>query len=339
MRRRLTVLAAVIAALALAAVASGCGEKNEQLKPGTTVPFDLMLDFFPNADHAGIYAAQERGLFKAAGLDVRIHAPSDPSAPIKQVAAGRVDLAVSYEPELLRARAQGEHVVAVGALVRTPLTSIISLPKGKVSKPSDLAGKTVGTAGIDYQSAYLKTILAHAGVPSSRVKERDVGFNLVPALVSGKVDAILGGYWNYEGVQLRLQKRKPRNIRIEQARVPPNDELFLVANQKTIGQKGDAIRAFIGALARGTHELDRNPDTGLQGLLRANRELDPKLQRESVKVTMPYFLPPRDKPFGYMDKKKWNAFAAWMHGAGILSGSGSAQGALTDAYLPGAGPK
>ncbi|MBX5469534.1 MAG: ABC transporter substrate-binding protein [Thermoleophilaceae bacterium] len=334
MRRRLTALVAI----ALVATATGCGEKQEELKPGTTVPFELMLDFFPNADHAGIYAAKAAGLFRQAGLDLKIRTPSDPAAPIRQVAAGRVDLAISYEPELLRARDQGLRVVAVAALVRTPLTTIISLPRAGISKPSDLAGKTVGTAGIDYQSAYLETILRKAGVPRSRVKERNVGFDLVPALATGKVDAILGGYWNYEGEQLRLAHRRPRIIKLDQAGVPSYDELVLVASQDALERRGDAIRAFIGALARGTHLLDRDPAEGIQGLLRANRELDPRLQRASVKVTLPYLLPPRGKPFGYMDPERWRAFAAWMHAGGILRDAASAEGALTDDYLPGKGP-
>ena len=100
-----------------------------------------MLDYFPNADHAGIYAAQADGDFKQAGLDVEIRQPPDPAAPIKQVAAGRVDLAISYEPEVLRARDQGLNVVSVGALVHKPLTSIISLPKAKIRKPADLEGQ------------------------------------------------------------------------------------------------------------------------------------------------------------------------------------------------------
>ena len=104
------------------------------------------------------------GDFQEAGLDVEIRQPPDPAAPIKQVAAGRVDLAISYEPEVLRARDQGLSVVSVAALVQKPLTSIISLPKAKIRKPADLEGKTVGTAGIDYQHAYLETILREAGV-------------------------------------------------------------------------------------------------------------------------------------------------------------------------------
>src|SRR3954447_2104874 len=124
---------ALVALLALA----GCGEKVDVLKPKTTQQMQLMLDYFPNADHAPIYAAQAHGDFKTAGLDLKIRQPADPSSPLKQVAAGRVDLAVSYEPEVLRARSQGLHVVAVGALVRVPLTSIISLPKAKINGAKD----------------------------------------------------------------------------------------------------------------------------------------------------------------------------------------------------------
>ena len=114
----------LLAALACAGalVAAGCGEKQDVLEPSGSKHIDLMLDYFPNADHAGIYAAQAGGDFKEAGLDVAIRTPSDPAAPIKQVAAGRVDLAISYEPEVLRARDQGLKVVSVGALVQTPLT-------------------------------------------------------------------------------------------------------------------------------------------------------------------------------------------------------------------------
>ena len=135
------------------------------LEPAGSKQVELMLDYFPNADHAGIYAAQAGGHFEQAGLDVEIRQPPDPAAPIKQVAAGRVDLAISYEPEVLRARDQGLNVVSVGAIVQKPLTSIISLPEAKIREPADLEGKTVGTAGIDYQSAYLQTILDEAGVP------------------------------------------------------------------------------------------------------------------------------------------------------------------------------
>jgi putative hydroxymethylpyrimidine transport system substrate-binding protein len=330
-------LLALIAVLALALAGAGCGEKEDVLEPGQPQDFTLMLDYFPNADHAGIYAAEAAGDFRDAGLNVEIRQPPDPAAPIKQVAAGRVDLAISYEPELLRARDQGLRVVSVGALVRKPLTSIISLPKAGIRGPADLAGKTVGTAGIDYQSAYLRTILTDAGVDPQSVTERDVGFGLTPALLTGRVDAVLGAFWNYEGTELRLKGRDPRIIRVEQAGVPTYDELVLVANEDALERDEGRIRAFVAALARGTRQLARDPEQGVQALLDANPDLDPKLQRAVVKVTLPLFLPVAGKPFGFQDPSAWQAFAAWARENGLLTDIPDAGGAFTNELLPGQG--
>ena len=324
--RRFAVAACVLVALA------GCGEKVDVLQPPTQRNFQLMLDYFPNADHAPIYAAQARGDFKSAGLALKIRQPADPSVPLKQVAAGRVDLALSYEPEVLRARSQGLHVVAVGALVHTPLTSIISLPKARIDSAKDLKGKTVGTAGIDYQHAYLQTILDQANVPQSSVKERNVGFNLVPALVSGKVDAILGGFWNYEAIDLAQRKKHPKVIHLDDVGVPPYDELVFVANADNLAQSGPLIRRFMNALHRGEVALRRDPQAGVAALVKANRDLDPKLQAASVKVTLPYFNPPPGKPYGWQDPAQWKHFGTWMQDAGLIKSGAS--GASTNAYLP-----
>jgi putative hydroxymethylpyrimidine transport system substrate-binding protein len=328
---------ALALALLLAVLATGCGEKEETLEPGEPQPLSLMLDFFPNADHAGIYAAQAGGDFADAGLDVTIRQPPDPAAPIKQVAAGRVDLAISYEPEVLRARDKGLDVVAVGAVVRKPLASIISLPKADIRTPADLAGKTVGTAGIDYQSAYLRTILVDAGIDPSTVTERNVGFNFSPALLTGRVDATLGGFWNYEGTQLRLDGRRPRIIRMEQAGVPTYDELVLVARDSALADDGGRIRAFVSALARGTRALERDPERGVQALLDANPDLDPRLQRAVVRVTLPLFLPAQGRPFGWQDPTEWQEFAAWMRENRLLTEIPDAGGAFTNEFLPGEG--
>jgi putative hydroxymethylpyrimidine transport system substrate-binding protein len=328
---------ALAVALLLAALGAGCGEKEDVLEPGEPQELTLMLDYFPNADHAGIYAAEAGGEFADAGLDVTIRQPPDPAAPIKQVAAGRVDLAVSYEPEVLRARDQGLRVVSVGALVRKPLTSIMSLPKAKIRNPADLAGKTVGTAGIDYQSAYLRTILIDAGVDPETVTERNVGFSLTPALLTGKVDATLGAFWNYEGTELRLKGRDPRIVRMEQAGVPTYDELVLVANESALERDGGRIRAFVAALSRGTRQLARDPEQGIRALLDANPDLDPKLQRAVVRVTLPLFLPEEGRPFGWQAPGEWQAFAAWMRENELLKELPDATGSFTNELLPGEG--
>ena len=324
----------LLAALACAAalVAAGCGEKQDVLEPSGSKHIELMLDYFPNADHAGIYAAQAGGDFKQAGLDVAIRTPSDPAAPIKQVAAGRVDLAISYEPEVLRARDQGLKVVSVGALVQEPLTSIISLPSAGIRKPEDLEGKVVGTAGIDYQSAYLDAITRRARV---KAEERNVGFNLNGALLAKKVDATLGAFWNYEGVDLRMRGKNPQIIRLEQAGIPTYDELVFVANAD---KQDDRIKRFMAALEQGVEDLQKDPDGALKGLLDANPDLDPDLQRASLKATLPLFRAPRGRPYGWQDPKEWNEFAHWMRDNQLLENLIDAKGAFTNEYLPGEVP-
>ena len=329
--------ALALLALVAAAVLAGCGEREETVEPGEPVELELLLDFFPNADHAPIYAAEGNGHFDDVGLDVLIRQPADPAAPIKEVAAGRVDLAISYEPEVFRARDQDLPVVSVAALVQRPLTSIISLPDAEISEPRDLAGKRVGTAGIDYQAAYLETVLEEAGVNPAGVDQQDVGFNLSTALLAGQVDAVLGAFWNYEGTDLRLRGRDPGIIRVEEAGIPVYDELVLVANEDSLAEDEELIRSFIGALERGTEDLRRDPAAGVRALLEANPDLDPELQREVVDVTLPLFEPAAGEPYGWQEPEQWEAFGRFLEEKGIVESPPVAGEAFTNELLPGEG--
>jgi putative hydroxymethylpyrimidine transport system substrate-binding protein len=339
MRRLFAVVAVAVATVVLAA----CGEKKESLTAakGSSQSMTLMLDWFPNADHVGIYQALAEGDFSRAGLDVHVQTPSDPAAPLQLLAAGKVDLAVSYEPEVMLARNRGEPVVAVGAIVQQPLTSIVSIGSKHIKTPSDLRGKTVGDAGIAYQHAYLTTILARAHVPVSSVREVNVGANLVPAMLSGRVDATLGAYWNYEAVQLQQMGKSPNVIRMNQVGVPTYDELVVVAreNELTGGRIG-LVRRFVQALARGYESVRRNPTGAVGNLVKANPSLDRKLQLASVRATLGAFFPSgadADKPWGWQDPTQWSAYGQWMLSNRLVSSTAAVDGASTNEVLAGPG--
>jgi putative hydroxymethylpyrimidine transport system substrate-binding protein len=326
--------ALAIAAMVLGLAACGGGDEPSAGSPSNPEPFTLDLDWYVNPDHAGIYSALDRHFFKQEGLDVQPQVPSDPSAPIKEVAAGRADLAVSYEPEVLLAEDKGLDVQAVAAVVDQPLTSLISLPKAGIAGAADLQGKTVGTAGIPYQSDYLETILQTAGLPSSAVDEVNVGLNLLPTLLGGKVDAILGGFRNIEGVDLQQRGLDPRIVPVDQLGVPTYDELVLVARSSTVADHPEAIRSFISALAEGTTYAINHPQEAANAVLMAGKGLDPMQTRAEVGATLPLLSGTHGHPYGFMDPGQWRVYAQWMAQHDLISSAPPTSDVLTNGLLP-----
>jgi putative hydroxymethylpyrimidine transport system substrate-binding protein len=334
---RIPAIALAVALLALALAA--CGEKSED---GSTAaqPLSLTLDFYPNADHAGIYMAQKLGYFEEAGLDVEIQTPADPAAPLKLVAAGQADLAISYEPEVVLAHEKGLDAIAIGALVNRPLTSMIWLAKSGIKGVADLKGKTVATAGIPYQEAFLNTILARAKLSPDAVKEVNVGFGLLPALLGGSAEAMLGGYSNVEGVDLRMRGKDPVVTPVDQLGVPTYDELVLVANRGALAAEPEKFRLFIAALQRGTEAAVKQPGAATKAVLEANHDLDPKLTEAEVEATLPLLnARVEGQPFGYMNPEEWRTFSGWMRDNGLIDSLPEPGELLSNAYLVGEIPE
>jgi putative hydroxymethylpyrimidine transport system substrate-binding protein len=331
-------VAAAATGLALAA----CGEIKNVVNPPATAfrPLTLMLDWSPNADHVGIYRALAEGDFRRAALDVHIvYNTADPSAPLRLLEAGKVQVAIAYEPEVLLARNEHIPLVSVAALIQRPLTSIVSLSRAGISDPAQLRGKTVGVAGIPYQNAFLRSILRHARVPRRSVKVVDVGENLVPAMLSGRVDATLGAYWNYEAIQLAQLGKRPRVIHVERAGVPNYDELVFVVTESELYNHPDLIREFVQAVARGYESARAHPRAAVASLLSANAAagLSARLQLASVRATMGYWFPHDAKPWGWQDAQQWNAFGQWMLSEHLISNPNAIADASTNELLAGQG--
>jgi putative hydroxymethylpyrimidine transport system substrate-binding protein len=331
---RLRIPAIAVAILLLALALAACGEKSEDTT-GDRESFSLTLDFYPNPDHAGIYMTQKLGYFEEAGLDLSIDTPSDPAAPLKQVAAGRTDLAISYEPEVALAREQGLDMVAVAALVNRPLTSMIWLRKSGIKGVGDLKGKTVATAGIPYQDAFLKTILARVKLSPDDVKAVNVGFGLLPALVGGSAQAMLGGFSNVEGVDLRERGKAPVVTPVDKLGVPTYDELVLVARRTALEANPEKFRLFLAALERGTDAAVQQPGAATTAITEANPDLEPKLAAAEVKETLPLLgARTEGQPYGYMDPAEWETFAGWMRDNGLIENLPQTSELLDNGYLP-----
>ena len=312
--------------LAAALAFAGCGASNHDSGAASPRPLTLMLDWTPNPDHVAIFLAQRKGYFAQAGLKVTVRAPSDPTTPLKLVAAGRADLAVSYEPELFFAAAKRLPVVAVASLVPRPLDSLISLRP----LPS-LAGHSVGITGVPTDDAFLATLLAHSHTPRHRVKVVHVGYNLVPALLAHRVDAILGGYRNVEGIQLAQRGLHPTILPVDRGGVPHYDELVVAANAKRLRSDSayaHAVARFVAALARGNRAATSEPSAALAAA-EAETESPRAFLRRSVPATTPLL---RGAPC--LSRSQWEAFGKWMFSRKLVSRRIPAPQVMATDYLP-----
>lgn len=321
------------------AVASACGGDDDTAATTGAAGLrstELVLDWYPNADHAGIYTALGGGHWRDAGLDVRATVPSDAAAALKQVGAGRAPFAVSYAPEVLLARAEGIPVVSVGALVVHPLNSIIARTDRGITRPRDLEGKTVGMAGLPLDRPLLDTAVRADGGDPSRVKTRNLGYSLSPALAAGRVDAVVGAYWNIELVDLEAQDVPVTAFRLEEHGVPDYEELVIVTGEDTLARDPDLVRDLLAGLRSGQDAAAADRQAAAGHLLAANPDLDADALARQIDATADLISPPGGGTL-VQDLEAWAALADWMHAEGLLPEPVDAARAATNDLLPAAG--
>ena len=291
----------IIAALFLSASTVVAGEK-----------ITLLLDWFINPDHAPIIVAQEMGYFADQGLDVEIIAPANPNDPPKLVAAGKADLAVSYQHQHQMQVDQGLPLVRIATLVATPLNSLVVLADSDIKTIADLKGKIVGYSVGGFETALLKVILEKEGLKLEDIKLVNVNFSLSPSLLSKKADAVIGAFRNFELNQMDIEKRPGRAFFVEEYGIPTYDELIIVANRAALGEK--KLRKFVDALEQGAQYLVNHPDKSWQLFIKGRNDLDDELNKRAWADTLPRFaLRP-----GALDKNRYNRFAAFLQRQGIV---------------------
>ena len=364
------VLLAVVVALAAALAAAGCGGGEEpaqeaggqpateteappatetEAPPPTTeaeteaeaapepASLRVALDWFPNPDHVSLYYALENGHWADQGLDIELKTPSDPSAGLKLVASGQFDLAIYYSADTYFAAEQGVPVVAVASLVPVPLNSLISLADSKVTGPETIQGAKIGVAGLPFDDAVLKTIRDSQGLSEDDVQAVNVGFNLEPALLSKKVDAVIGAYFNIEATSIEIKtEAAPNVISMESLGVPTYDELLVVANKERIESDpafADAVSRFIAGMKLGVEGAQADEAGSIQ-LMKDNTDYSAEEIDGMVPDTLALLTPPDGRVTTCFDLDNWQALGDWMVEKDLLKEPIDATTVATNDYNP-----
>ncbi len=264
------------------------------------IPMTIMLDWLLNPNHAGLFAAQRIGAFGRAGLAVRIVSPSDPDLPCRLVAAGQVDLAVSYGSQINMITSAGLPLLRVATLVDRPLNTVTAL--GGVKTLADLRGKTVGYSVAGVEEAVLDVMLGSAGLKANDVTTVKVNYDMVAALLSRRLDAAIGAYRNAEVIQLRQMGQTPVVFLPEEHGVPLYDELILVAQRERAAD--DRLKRFVGALQEGVAAVRSDPGGMWRAFAQAHSELDAEYVEIAWNMTVPLLA--RDP--GRLDENRYEAF-------------------------------
>lgn len=329
--RRSIVRAATAASAGLALGGLGNGPIARAQEPASVT---LALDWYPNANHAGIYMALDRGYFTEAGIDLEVYTPSDPTTVLQTVGAGRDTFGISYHAEVLYARAEDIPVVSIAAMVQHPLNSLMVLADSPVERPGDLRDMSVAVSGVPSDEAFLDTMLQADGASIADVETINVGYDLLPAVLSGRADAVLGVYWTHETILAEREGNPVRYFRVEDWGVPDYYELVLVAGESVITDHEDTVRGLLGAMQRGYNDAIAEPDAALDLLVATSPDLDIEVEREGISLLAPLWTENGSIPFGTQTADRWESLAAWMNERGLLTGEVDLASAWRGDLLP-----
>ncbi|RCL81286.1 MAG: ABC transporter ATP-binding protein, partial [Alphaproteobacteria bacterium] len=251
-------------------------------------------------------------IFEEAGLKVEIIPPANPSDPPKLVAAGKADIAISYQPQLHMQVHEGLPVTRVGTLVATPLNCLLVLEDGPIKKLSDLKNKKIGYSISGMEQALLSAILKKANVNKDEVEYINVNWSLSPSLMSKQVDAVIGAYRNFELNQMKIEGVKGRCFFIEEEGVPPYDELIFIVNNEKIDK--EMLTLFLDSIEKATQYIINHPIETWEIFANYSKELNNELNEMAWFDTIPRFaLRP-----AALDKKRYIRFEKFLYEEGLI---------------------
>ena len=308
--------------LVCAMLLCGCGASAGDNETSGLKELDVVLDWYPNALHAFLYVAIEKGYYEEEGLKVNIRFPSNANDAISLVADGQADIGLYYQQDVIQARAQQDvPVKSIGAVVQGPLNIVLSLEEKGITSAGDLVGKTIGYAGTELSEALIRSIMQYVGADYSDVTMIDVGFDLMSSMTTGNVDATIGCLVNHEVPQMEEEGFSVNWFDLDDYGIPTYYEGIFLASDETIANDSETLQAFLRASAKGFADMKADPEAALATLLAnqnaENFPLSETVERKSMGVLIP-MMETADAAFLSQSDACWQENIDWMLEQGLI---------------------
>jgi putative hydroxymethylpyrimidine transport system substrate-binding protein len=327
----------VLAVGLVAALLAGCGDQGggesavECPKPPKNVrELEVTIGGWEGPEELGILMAEERGFFDQTKLDVSVYVAAEPARAVTYVADGSVDIGITHLPQVALANEKGAPVVAVGSLIPQSTAAMIWLKDSQIEDIADLKGKTIAIPGLSFQKDFLEAVLKGEGLTLGDVAVKNVAYDLVPALVGGRADAIFGGSANIEGAELESRGLEPVVAPVEDAGVPPFDEVVAIARSDRLDEAPESICNFVAAVARGAATAVEHPHGAVEAI-EGSVESNPDLRSEALAAQVDATLPLLSTN-GHLDSAQASHLVDWMYGQGMIERKLSTSGLLGDDF-------
>jgi len=312
----------LIAGVAISAILlAGCGSsqgdsKTTETLAGPPQEVHATLSGQTGPQDLGLLMAERRQFFVDAGLYASFASPLAPRRSVSYVLNGTDELGVARLPQVVEAKAKGAPLVVAGSLLSQPSVALIWLKRSGIQSVADLAGKTIAVQSIPVQKEFLRVMLSSAGLSLADVDLIPAGYNLVPALLRGRADAIFGGTENVEGAELEARGAKPIAIQPQALGAPDYEELVLIIRADKLTADPDLPHKFIAAVSEGVGAAREDPREALEALensVGANPETDRKSAQTQIEATLPLL-----SRSGEVDPQRVQDLVDWMAEEGMI---------------------
>ncbi|GAB6179272.1 ABC transporter substrate-binding protein [Desulfotomaculum defluvii] len=335
MVRRKVMIFCLLACLML--LFTGCTQEKkaapEQSKEEGLKKITVMLDWFPNTNHTGLYVAKDKGYYEAEGLEVEIVQPGEGSTTDQLVATGKADFGISYQESVTQARSTGIPLVSLAAVIQHNTSAFASLKEANITSPQDFVGKRYGGWGSPVEEAVLKAVMEKAGVEADKVQNITLGatdfFNSI-----GRDADFEWIYYGWDGVEAQRRGMQLNLIMLKD--LDPALDYYtpvIITNEQHISEQQELVKKFMAATAKGYQWSIENSSQAAEVLLNNAPELNAELVKASQAWVSAKYQ--EDAPrWGEQREEVWASYAQWMFERGLIEQNIKAQEAFTNQFLP-----